>query len=81
MPEAIRLTGRFTRLNEAFLREKANSDDARARFYQAMLSTTNYDEYYKLAGPEVSVATYRTGPVTADMEIKYARRKGWIEDC
>lgn len=75
------LAGRFHCLNTAILREKANRDDPRAPFYAAMLAADTYETYYRLAGSgSVEVESYRKGPITAHMEIMYARRNGWIED-
>ncbi|MXQ13675.1 hypothetical protein [Microvirga makkahensis] len=76
-----RFSGQFRRPDEAMLREKAGYDDPRARFYKAMLEASTYDEYYRLSGDEpVYPRTYK-GPVTAHMEIRYARSvRGWIAD-
>ena len=71
------------RLNEAILREKAGrTDDPRHSFYGAMLTSNSYEEYYrKVDGLKVQPATYRCRPVTARMEMQYARtRMGWIAD-
>lgn len=84
MGREVRFTGRFTRLNEAMLREKASkTNDPRARFYRAMIEANTYEQYYEFAGQEsAQPATYRNRPVTAHMEIRYVRNdRKWIEDC
>jgi len=81
MKEAQHLTGRFRILMSGTLRDKANQDDPRAPFYAAMLAADTYEAYYRLAGSvPVRVESYNSGPITAQMEIMYARRNGWIED-
>jgi hypothetical protein len=79
MPEA-RFRGPYIRKNVAFLKEKANlKHDPRHRFYEAMLMCDTYEAYYREAGEvKVEPATYKTKPVTAHMEIRYARLRGWI---
>jgi|KBSMisStandDraft_5_1062788.scaffolds.fasta_scaffold280979_2 hypothetical protein len=83
MTERVHLTGRYVRLDEAFLREKANrNDDPRNVFYKAMLANDTYEAYSAaVQGIEVSVETYRTGPINGRMEILYARRSSWIADA
>jgi hypothetical protein len=74
-----RLSGFFVICNRGLIFEKANRDDPRAHFYAAMLSTSSFDCYYELAIPAaVNVKSYKSGPVSSDMEIKYAFRRGWI---
>lgn len=81
MTEAQHLAGRFRILKGDILREKANRDDPRAPFYAAMLAADTYEAYYRLTGSEpVTIESYRSGPITAHMEIVYARRNGWIGD-
>ena len=78
---AKRFSGSFQRLDEAMLREKAGYDDPRASFYKAMLSASTYEEYYRLAGDEPVYPKTYNGPVTAHMEIRYARNERcWIAD-
>ena len=81
--ERAGLRGNFVRVNEAFLREKANrTHDPRIVFYKAMLEADTYEAYAAaVRGVEVSVETYRTGPINGGMEIRYARRSGWIADA
>jgi hypothetical protein len=81
--ERAGLRGGFVRVNEAFLREKANrTHDPRSVFYTAMLETDTYEAYAAaVRGIEVSVETYRSGPINGGMEIRYARKSGWIADA
>ena len=76
------LTGRYTRVNEAFLRQRANRrDDPRHVFYAAMLANETYESYEAaVRGIEVVVPTYKKGPITGHMEMLYARNSGWIVD-
>lgn len=78
-----KLKGAFVLINESFIREKANrKDDPRHIFYKAMLETSTYEAYEAaVGGIEVSVETYKTGPISGRMEIKYARKRGWIADA
>jgi hypothetical protein len=80
---AARLSGPYTVVNAAFLREKASrTGDPRTIFYEAMLSATSYEAYLAKVGDIcVEVESYRTGPISGRMEIAYARRRGWIADC
>jgi hypothetical protein len=77
-----RLRGRFILNNTAFLQEKAErKHDPRHRFYEAILASDTYEDYYdRVGGLKVHPATFRRGPVTAHMEIQYARARGWIAD-
>ena len=77
-----RFHGPYIRKNIAFLKEKANRrHDPRHRFYEAMLACDTYEAYYREAGEaKVEPETYKTKPVTAHMEIRYAREHGWIAD-
>jgi hypothetical protein len=81
MPEK-RLRGRYELKKTAFLKEKAERrDDPRHVFYEAMVSSDNYDEYYRKVGNlKVHPPTFKNGPISAHMEIRYARWKGWIAD-
>jgi Endonuclease NucS C-terminal domain len=81
--ERAGLRGRFVRVNEAFLREKANRQhDPRNVFYKAMLETDTYEAYAAaVRGLEISVESYRSGPINGGMEIRYARKSGWIADA
>lgn len=78
----IRLVGPYVRNNTTILKEKAaRKYDPRNRFYEAILSSRTYEEYYQNAGEaKVQPATYKCRPVSAHMEIRYARRNGWIAD-
>lgn len=70
-------------MNEAILREKANRrGDPRHVFYEAILSSNTYEDYYRNASHlKVEPETCRTSPVTAHMEIRYVRNsRGWIAD-
>jgi hypothetical protein len=77
------LSGRFERVNTAWLQEKASRKrDPRWRFYEAMLQTETYERYFAATGDgAVTPSTTRSGPVTSRMEILYARRCGWIQDA
>jgi hypothetical protein len=77
------LSGNFILVNEAFLREKAHRQhDPRHVFYRAMLNTRTYEDYLNLVGDvEVSVDTYKKGPISGRKEILYARQKHWIDDA
>jgi hypothetical protein len=82
MRERTPLKGRYIRLDEPFLREKANRNDHRNVFYKATLANDTYEAYSaQVRGIEVSVETYRTSPINGRMEILYARRRGWIVDA
>ena len=75
--------GPYIRLNEAIIREKAGRiDDPRHTFYQAMLTSDSYEEYYrKVDGLKVRPTTYSSRPVTARMEMNYARTQmRWVSD-
>lgn len=75
------LSGRFVRVKEALLRDRAESDDPRAPFYSAMLAVDTYEDYDALAGAKaVRAPGSNTGPVTPRDEIRHARRRGWIAD-
>ena len=75
------LYGPYAIRDAAFLSERANRlDDPRYRFYRAMLSSKTYEQYYLQVGDlEVEPPTFVSRPVNADMEIKYAKKRGWIE--
>mgnify|MGYP003577472255 CR=1 FL=1 len=74
------LTGSYTKINVAFMRERSQrEDDPRKEFYKAMLTNNDCAGYYRMAGEEdVRPPTFKTRPVNADMEIKYALKMGWI---
>ena len=76
------LTGGYSRINEAFLRQRASRhDDPRHVFYVAMLANDTYEKYEAtVGGIEVFVSTYSKGPINGHMEMLYARRSGWIVD-
>jgi hypothetical protein len=78
----IKLCGEFILVNEELLREKASRPyDPRRVFYQAILDTRTYEDYFDLVrGTQVTVETFKTGPINGRMEILYARRNGWIAD-
>ncbi len=83
MPSPIMFTGPYVRTNLATLREKAGrTHDPRHAFYDAMLSSESYEEYYqKVGGLAVSVANLTTARFTAYMEMRHARNQcGWIAD-
>lgn len=77
------LRGAFVLINETLIREKANRKaDPRHIFYKAMLETRTYEAYdAAVGGVQVSVETNKTGPISGRMEIKYARKRGWIADA
>lgn len=74
------LIGSYDKINVAFLRERSHrEDDPRKEFYKAILENDSFEAYYRSAGEkDVFPPTYRTGPVNADMEIKYAVKRGWV---
>ncbi len=74
------LTGSYEKINIAFMRERAQREsDPRNEFYKAILNNDNFAGYYNVAGEEdVHPPTFKTRPVNADMEIKYALKMGWI---
>lgn len=82
MGKAINLQGRYRILDEAYLRERSNrKDDPRHVFYEAMLSNNNYAGYLASVGQkEVTVQSYKDGPISGRMEILYARRNKKIGD-
>jgi hypothetical protein len=77
------IRGNYRIVKAAFLREKAGrKDDPRHKFYEAMIDNETYEGYLAQVGQEqVSVPTYKTGPINGRMEILYARRSGWIVDA
>lgn len=83
LSERKHLSGKYVRLNEAFLLEKANRhNDPRNVFYKAMLANDTYEAYLAaVRGIVVSVETYKTRPIDGRREIFYARRSGWIADA
>jgi hypothetical protein len=83
MGDRIPLTGRFVRVEEAKLREKANrTHDPRHVFYREMLENDTYEDYENATcGVEVHPITYRSRPVSGHREMIYVRnRRRWIED-
>lgn len=76
------LTGRYERVNEAFLREKANRNDPRRIFYVAMLNCDTYEGYLAQVGQKlVEVSGFKDNPISGRREILYCRRNGWIQDA
>ena len=77
------LTGPYRKANSAFLTEKANRiHDPRHIFYKAILSSSTYEQYYAKVGDiVVQPETFKTKPVNADMEIKYAKYRQWVESA
>jgi hypothetical protein len=84
MAQRVVFAGRFVRVNEAFLRERANrGGDPRHIFYKAMLETEIYEAYEADVGnKEVLVDTFHPARlISGHTEMWYARRSGWIEDA
>lgn len=84
MAPRIEFSGRFKRVNEAFLRERANrQDDPRKIFYKAMLRCETYEAYEAEVGnTEVLVETFNPPRfVSGHTEMWYARDSGWIQDA
>lgn len=82
MGRRIAFSGRFVRINQAFLRERANREsDPRRIFYNAMLENDTYEAYEAQVGnKEVVVETFHPPRlVSGHTEMWYARRSGWIE--
>ena len=74
------LTGSYEKINMAFMHERANRrNDPRHKFYEAILSNNSFSQYYSEVGDLVVRPTTTSYDVNADMEIKYALRRGWIE--
>ena len=84
MPQQLDLRGRYVRINEAKLRERANrKDDPRNIFYEAMLENDSYEAYEAAIGMRtLLVKTWRPPSlVSGHAEMPYARNdRGWIED-
>jgi hypothetical protein len=84
MAPRIVFSGRFTRVNEAFLRERANRQhDPRHIFYKAMLENDTYEAYEAEVGNREVVVERFNPPrlVNGHTEMWYARDSGWIEDA
>jgi hypothetical protein len=84
MARRVVFSGRFVRVNEAFLRERANrGGDPRHIFYRAMLETETYEAYQAdVANKEVLVETFHPPRlINGHTEMWYARHSGWIEDA
>jgi hypothetical protein len=81
-PHKKTLTGRYTRSNEALLRQRSSCrDDPRHVFYAAMLACDTYDAYEAaVQGIQVIVPNFKKGPINGHTEMLYARRSGWIVD-
>jgi hypothetical protein len=83
MPARVAFIGRFKRVNEAFLRERANrKHDPRHIFYSAMLENDTYEAYEAEVGTkEVIVETFNPPRlINGHTEMWYARHSGWIEN-
>lgn len=79
MAKRIPLSGSFIKVNEAWLQQRAaNKSDLRWQFYAAMLATASFDEYYERVGSIVVQPPTTQYRVTADDEIKYAVKRGWV---
>ena len=76
------LSGKYTRTNEARIRQRADRrDDSRYVFYVAMLTNDTYESHEAAVhGIEVVVPDYSRRPNNGRMEMLYARRSGWIAD-
>src|SRR5690242_15609477 len=75
---AMLTVGPFRLTDDAFLRQKANRRNPRARFYAAMLAADTFEQYFFLAGDNaVQPETYKR-PITPQTEIGYAIERGWI---
>lgn len=75
------LGGRYQITNVAFLRERANRvDDPRCKFYEAILLSASFEEYYLRVGNLVVKPNSTSYEINADMEIKYAVKRGWVID-
>ena len=74
------LTGNYEKITTAFMHERAKRlNDPRHKFYEAILSTNSFSQYYSEVGNLVVRPSTTSYDVNADMEIKYALRCGWIE--
>jgi hypothetical protein len=74
------LSGRYEKVNVTFMRERSQrEDDPRKEFYKAILAYDDFASYYREVGHlDVFPPTFKTRPVNADMEIKYAVKMGWV---
>jgi hypothetical protein len=83
MRRESKFQGPYVRKKLAILKEKANRlSDPRHIFYAAMLSSDTYEDYYLKVGEEqVRPQTFKNGPISGHMEMRYARTSmGWIAD-
>lgn len=73
------LSGRYEKINTAFLNERSTRrDDPRHSFYEAIFGCETFEDYYRMAGDEYVQPLTTSFPVHADMEIKYALKRGWV---
>ena len=84
MAQRLRFSGRYVRVNEAMLRERANrKDDPRHIFYEVMLENDTYEAYEAAVGMKTVLVKTWNPPslVSGHAEIRYARNDcRWIED-
>lgn len=82
MPFRNQLKGRFQIKNHDSIQKRAStekSEDPRSDFYRAILDSDGSFEKYYLAVGELVVQPGTTSyKVNADMEVKYALKRGWI---
>jgi hypothetical protein len=84
MAQRVVFDGRFVRVNEALLRERANrGGDPRRIFYEAMLETETYEANEADVGnKEVLVETFHPPRlISGHAEMWYAGHGSWIEDA
>jgi hypothetical protein len=83
MAQRVVFDGRFVRVNEALLRERANrGGDPRRIFYKAILETEIYEaNEADVRNKEVLVETFHPPRlISGHTEMWYARHSGWIEE-
>ena len=74
------LFGKYEIVDRAFLTERANrKTDPRHEYYKAILLSKSFEQYYENVGELVVKPETTSYKVNADMEIKYALRRGWID--
>ena len=74
------LVGQYRKVNVSFLEERSQrvEIDPRYVFYEAILKSENFEQYYEKVGHIIVYPETTNFAVNADMEIKYVLRRGWI---
>jgi len=80
--KTINPTGPYEIVDLAYVHDKANADDPRRVFAQAILQHRTYEGVLAAIGAmSVIVPSYNARPVTGRMEVLYFRRRGKIADA